>query len=41
MAFYLPREKEVLGAAGRCLEWEARAQMGLLLGFFGEREGDK
>lgn len=30
----LPREKEVLGAPGRWTEQEARAQMGLLLGFF-------
>ena len=41
MPFYLPREKEVLGAPGRCAEQEAGAHMGLLLGFFGEWEGDK
>lgn len=39
--FYFPREKVVLGAPGRCMELEAEVLMGLLLGFFGEREGDK
>lgn len=32
--FYLPREKVVLGAPGRCMEQEAEVLMGLLLGVF-------